>query len=65
MRGRQGRRTNDQARIRAVELQPDFNTIQVRLVENIKDIKIFTKGVNTCIHYIYDKTDTRVVHGRP
>ena len=31
-------RTNDQAGIRAVELQPDFNTIQVCLVENIKNM---------------------------
>ena len=39
MRRRQGRRTNDQAGVRAAELQPDFNTIQVCLVENIKEIK--------------------------
>ena len=32
-----GRRTNE-AVIRAVELQPDFKTIQVCLVENVKDI---------------------------
>ena len=38
MRRRQGRRANDQAGIRVVELQPDFNTIQVCLVENIEDI---------------------------
>ena len=32
-----GRRTTDEAGIRtAVELQPDFKTIQVCLVENIK-----------------------------
>ena len=34
MRRRQGRRTSDQAGIRAVELQPDF-TIQVYLADNI------------------------------
>ena len=39
VRRRQGRRTNDQAGVRAAELQPDFNTIQVCLVENIKEIK--------------------------
>ena len=36
MRGRAGRRPNDEADIRAVELQPDFKTIQVCLVEDIK-----------------------------
>ena len=36
-RRKQGRRTSDEACIRGVELQPDFNTIQVCLVENIKD----------------------------
>ena len=33
VRPRQGRRTNDQAGIGAVELQPDLYTIQVCLVE--------------------------------
>ena len=63
MRRRQGRGTNDQASIRAVEFQPDFNTILDWQVENIKDIWIFTKRLN--IPYIYDKTDTRVVLRRP
>ena len=36
MRQIQGRRTNDQAGIRAVELRPELNTIEVCLVENIK-----------------------------
>ena len=52
-----------QAGIRAVELQPDFNTIQVCLVENMEGILIFTKRLN--IQYFYDKTDTRVVHRQP
>ena len=60
MRRRQGRRANDQAGIRVVELQPDFNTIQVCLVEHIKNIQMFTKCLN--IHYIHDKADTRAVH---
>ena len=30
--------TNDEGGIRDVELQPDLKTIQVCLVENIKDI---------------------------
>ena len=38
VRRRQGRRTNDEAGIRAVGLQPDFNTIQIFLVENIAGI---------------------------
>ena len=38
VRRRQGRRTNDEAGIRGVELQPDIKTIQVCLVENIKDV---------------------------
>ena len=38
MRGREERRTNDEGGIGAVELQPDFKTIQVCLVENIKDM---------------------------
>ena len=42
MRERGGRRTNDEASIRAVELQPDFKAIQVCLIENIKDIKMVT-----------------------
>ena len=63
MRGRKGRRTNDEAGIRVVELQADFNAIQVCLVENIKYIYMVTKCLNT--HYIYDKTDSRVVHRRP
>ena len=42
MREREGRRTNDEASIRAVELQPDFKAIQVCLIENIKDIKMVT-----------------------
>ena len=32
------RRTNEEAGIRAVELQPDVKTIQVCLVENVKGI---------------------------
>ena len=43
---RQERRTNDQAGIRAVELRPDFNMIQVCLVENVKGIKMLTKCMN-------------------
>ena len=35
---RQGRGIKDEAGIRGVELQPDFKTIQVCLVENIKGI---------------------------
>ena len=42
VRERGGRRTNDEASIRAVELQPDFKAIQVCLIENIKDIKMVT-----------------------
>ena len=38
VRRRQGRRTNDEAGIRGVDLQLDFKTIQVCLVENMKDI---------------------------
>ena len=38
VRRRQGRRTNDEAGIRTVELQPDFNSKQYKPVENIKDI---------------------------
>ena len=33
VRRRQGRRTNDEAGIRAVELQPDFKIVQVCLFE--------------------------------
>ena len=44
MRRRQARRTNDEAGIRAVELQPGFNTIIVCLVENTKDIKMFRRS---------------------
>ena len=62
MRRRQGRRTHDEVGIRAVELRPDFETI-VCLVEIINDIYMFTKYLN--VYYIYDKTDTRVVHTRP
>ena len=40
----------------------DFKTIRVCLVENMK-IWMVIKGLNT--RYIYDKTDTRVVHSRP
>ena len=40
----------------------DFKTIRVCLVENMK-IWMVIKGLNT--RYIYDKTDTRVVHRRP
>ena len=57
MKGREGRRNNDEAGIRAVELQPDFNTIQVCVIENITDIEVFTKCSN--IHDVYE-TDTRV-----
>ena len=45
MRRKHGRRTNDEVGIRAVE-QPDFKTIQVFLVENIKDMWMFTKCMN-------------------
>ena len=38
VRGREGRKTNGEVGIRAVELQLDFKTIQVCMVENIKDI---------------------------
>ena len=53
--------------IRAFELQPDFKpdfkTIRVCRVENIKDMEMSTKCLN--IHYIYGKTDARgVVHRR-
>ena len=47
----------------AVELQPDFKTIHVCLVENINDIYMVTKCAN--VYYIYDQNDTRVVHRRP
>ena len=43
MRGKEGRRTNDEAGIRAVQLQPDFKTMQACRVENIKDIYMVTK----------------------
>ena len=33
--GRQGTKSSDQAGIRGVEFQPDFNIIQACLVENI------------------------------
>ena len=42
MRGSEGRRTKDEAGIRAVELQPDFKKIQVFLIKNVKDIYMFT-----------------------
>ena len=38
VRGREGRTTNDEAGIRAVEIQPDFKTIQVCLIGNIKNV---------------------------
>ena len=46
-RGRKERGTNDEEGIRAVELQLDLNTIQVCLIENIKDTWIATKCLNT------------------
>ena len=62
MRERGGRRTNDEASIRAVELQPDFKAIQVCLIENIKDIKMVTMFEYT--KYLR-QTYSRVVHRRP
>ena len=56
-RGREGRRTNDEAGIRAVELHPDFKTIQVCLVESIKDILDGHKMIKYIIF------TTRLVHG--
>ena len=38
MREREGRGTNDEAGIRAVELQREFKTMQVCMFENIKYI---------------------------
>ena len=59
MRPRQGRSTNDQAGVRAVELLPDFSTIGVCVVENLNTIEMFTKYFNT--HSTYVKTSTRDV----
>ena len=63
MRGREGRWTNDETGIRAVELQPDFRIIQVCLDENINDIYMGIIFLNT--HFIFGKTGTRVMHRRP
>ena len=43
MRRRQGEKTNHQADVRAVELQLDLDTIEVCVVENIKDNYMLTK----------------------
>ena len=60
------RRTNDEAGIRAVELQPDFKTIQTCLVENVKDIyKLDGHKMFEYKDYICNKTRTGVVHRRP
>ena len=58
MRGREGRRTNEEAR-RALELQ--FETIQV----GSKVLRTFRLSQYTKAHYIYDQTDTRVAQRRP
>ena len=63
MRGKEGRRTNDDADIRVVDLQPHFKTIRVFLIETIKIFWMITNLFNT--HDIYDKTDTRVADRRP
>ena len=63
VRGREERRTNDEAGIRAVELQPHFKMIQVSLVENIVNIKIVSRCLNE--HCIWDKSDTWLVYRRP
>ena len=43
----EGRRITDEAGLHAVELQPDFKTIGVCLVQNKKDIYMITKSLNT------------------